>query len=373
MAGTLLLRADAGPGIGAGHLMRCLALAQAWGEAGGRAVLAAAELAPALAARAAREFDEVVAVAGRPGSREDARATARIARQGGAGWIVLDGYAFGDAYEEEAAGGGARLLALDDCGHADHRCADAVLNQNLHATAALYPRRGPHTALLLGPRYCLLRREFRARPAPRRRPEGPARRVLVTFGGADPLGLTEEALEALALLPEAEALDCAVAVGGANPRAGSIARAAEAAPFRCRVHRDPPDLAALMAWADLALTAAGSTCWELAHLGVPAAAVVVAENQIAHAQALAEAGTLCLVGRAGRLPREQWAEEIRKILGDPRARERMAHRGPALVDGQGAVRVVEHLAGAGAEPIRPGPQAEPSAQGRRHRCYVSPN
>src|SRR5258705_3656609 len=127
----LILRADASARIGTGHVMRCLALAQAWLDGGGQACFACAECPPALQQRLAGEGVTSETIHAEPGGAEDARATARLARKRGARWIALDGYHFGPSYQAHLRAAGLRLLLLDDEARASSYEADLLLNQNL--------------------------------------------------------------------------------------------------------------------------------------------------------------------------------------------------------------------------------------------------
>ncbi len=132
-AGALLIRADASPDIGTGHVMRCMALAQAWQDAGGRALFAATSITPAIKNRLSLEWCELVAVSATAGSLQDAQETIGIAKSCGAEWIVVDGYHFGQEYQRDLKSAGRKVLFLDDYGHAQTYSADFVLNQNLSA------------------------------------------------------------------------------------------------------------------------------------------------------------------------------------------------------------------------------------------------
>jgi UDP-2,4-diacetamido-2,4,6-trideoxy-beta-L-altropyranose hydrolase len=158
---NLLIRCDANLTIGTGHVMRCLALAQAWKNAGGHAAFAMAETTPAVEERIHAETMEVLPLTESAGSTDDALRTAGLARQNAASWVVVDGYVFGLEYQARLKRAGLQVLFLDDIGHAAYYSADLVLNQNAHASQALYPNREASTRLLLGPRFVLLRRECR--------------------------------------------------------------------------------------------------------------------------------------------------------------------------------------------------------------------
>ncbi|MGH9495154.1 MAG: PseG/SpsG family protein, partial [Candidatus Sulfotelmatobacter sp.] len=196
--GTLLVRADASVAIGTGHVMRCLALAQAWQDAGGQAVFASAKITDALRKRLAAESCDVAAISSPGGSFEDAAQTVALARENKCDWVVVDGYAFGPQYQQVLKAAGLKTLFVDDHGHAPPYSADVVLNQNLTATRELYSDREGQTRLLLGTRYCLLRREFADWREWQREISPVCRRLLVVMGGSDPENVTARVLEVLA-------------------------------------------------------------------------------------------------------------------------------------------------------------------------------
>jgi spore coat polysaccharide biosynthesis predicted glycosyltransferase SpsG len=100
-----------------------------------------------------------------------------------------------------------------------------------------------------------------------------------------------------------------------------------------------------MDWADLAVTAAGSTCWELAYLGVPMITIVAAENQRGIADGLATRGAAVNLGWHGEVTLASIAAAIASLADDHRKRASMRRAARELVDGCGADRVVAALAG----------------------------
>ena len=338
----LLIRADGSPRIGTGHVMRCLALAQGWQCAGGRVIFAHAETTPAVEQRLRREGFEMVRLDLIRGSLQDATRTAELARERGAS-VVADGYCFDTAWQREIKDSGLWLFLWDDYGHARHYYADLILNQNLHASPRMYSCREPHTRLMLGTRYVQLRRQFRDWSDLRREIPAVARKVLVTLGGSDPSNATTKVIRALARLRDVQAV---VVVGGSNPELASLqstvlSMSGQACPIRLLV--DPPDMPELMAWADVAVSAGGSTAWELAFMGLPSLMIVLSKNQVDTAAALDCAGVSVSLGGHQQLSVQRLATALESVLNDLPLRERMNRRGRQLVDGLGNSRVVTRL------------------------------
>jgi UDP-2,4-diacetamido-2,4,6-trideoxy-beta-L-altropyranose hydrolase len=339
MTDTLLLRADAGTRIGTGHLMRCLTLAERWIAGGGRALLASVGLPVPLRPALDRLGVEAVSLPSAPDLDGEAAALAALADREAARWITLDGYQFDSRYQEKLRAAGHRLLLVDDYGQADRYAANLVLNQNLGARPELYAARSRETRLLLGPRYALLRREFAAaRRRPRSDAAGPLR-LLVTLGGSDPENVTGRLLEGLRLLPPETLGEATVVLGGANPHA------VEASPQdpRFRLHRNVAAMGGLMAAADLAIAAGGTTVWELCCLGTPMLLLTLAVNQAGNCAELAAAGIARHLGRPAEATPEGIADAVADLAARPDLRAEMGRRARALVDGEGARRVWLHL------------------------------
>lgn len=339
MAETIIVRADASEQIGSGHLMRCLALAQAWQDTGGAVVFASAMGSPGPELRLRTEGFETVRLPVQPGSAEDAAGTIALAREIGASWIVADGYHFGADYQRAVKDAGLKLLFIDDNGHAVSYCADIVLNQNLHAHAGLYEDRDADTQLLLGPRYALLRREFLQWRGWQREFPAVARKLLVTMGGGDSENVTSNIIGALPQIG-VEGLEIVVVVGENNSHYEQLEAAIGNSQKPIRLAKNVTAMSELMAWADSAVSAGGSTCWELAFMGLPNIVLVLADNQNAVARQLDSAGIAVNLGFSSQVSGGAISRQLKRLLTSKELRLAMSTRGRALVDGEGTARVV---------------------------------
>ena len=253
---NLVIRADGDARIGTGHVMRCLALGQAWQDAGGGVVFLTAPGTEALESRLGREGFEIHHVRAAPGSAEDGAETVRMSDACGAEWMVVDGYHFGPDYLQAVKGGNHGLLVVDDKGQTGACAANLVLNQNLHADEGLYGDRRAETRLLLGLDHVMLRREFRRRIGHRPNVAEVARKILVTLGGADRgnhTGLVMRALE----LAQTPGLEATVVVGPSNPNKEPLKALASAMSYPISFAFDIENMADLMAGVDLAICTGG--------------------------------------------------------------------------------------------------------------------
>ncbi|RPH61961.1 MAG: UDP-2,4-diacetamido-2,4,6-trideoxy-beta-L-altropyranose hydrolase, partial [Burkholderiales bacterium] len=292
-------RTDASDRIGTGHLMRCLTLADALRAAGARTRFVCRPLPQGLGELVASRGHELVVlpagttVAGHGGrlppgeaapahaawldatQGDDAEATLAVLAGGGdRDWLVVDHYALDARWESRLRARANRILAIDDLADRRHDC-DALLDQNFYADMhGRYRGLVPDgCAMLLGPRYALLRPEFAAARAVLGIRGEAVRRVLVFFGGVDARNLTGAALDALDAI--GTDLEVDVVIGATHPQHDAIvARCAARARTTCHVQAS--NMAELIAAADIGVGAAGVATWERCALGLPALAVAVA-------------------------------------------------------------------------------------------------
>ncbi len=257
----LIIRADASAMIGTGHIMRCLALAEAWRDSGGEAIFAVAETPLAIERRLADENFSIVRIPKPAGGSQDADATVGdLARECEAAWLVVDGDRFDVAFLQRVKSGARRVLLIDDFAERESLPSDLILNPNLDSTEGSYRKRGTLAPLLLGAPYVMLRREFTAWRGQRNFPEE-ARKILITLGGSDPDNLTPKVVEALGGLPSRE---ITVIAGPGYPYLRELKRLGKA---NIRVVFSATNMRERMEHADLAVIAGGGTLWELLFMG----------------------------------------------------------------------------------------------------------
>jgi len=332
--GRLLLVADGGATIGLGHLGRALALAAALNAEGAWAGVVAP---PSGAFRARVDAAACLPVPLDGWPAWDDAGLSRVeaaARTAGATALVVDSYRASEAALERWRAAGLRLIAFDDLATAPSPC-HVVVDPSPAAAALTRASRHGDTRFLLGPAYAPLRPEFGTPPARKTRQH--VESVLLSLGGGEVPGLMPTLLEVLDDAPGDFAADVLVGpFADPAPLAAAVTRCRRAV----RVHHDPSNLRALFAGADLAVSAAGQTLFELAWAGCPTVAIAVADNQGANLAGFAARGTVRAVASPGATGfHTELARAVGQLLADPDARQAMTKAGQSLVDGAGARRI----------------------------------
>jgi UDP-2,4-diacetamido-2,4,6-trideoxy-beta-L-altropyranose hydrolase len=348
--GKILIRADATSEIGTGHVMRCLALAQAWQDAGGKAVFLMANCTPSISSRLAAENCEVISISADAGSAEDADLTNFHALRCQAEWLVLDGYRFTPSYTKQVWSDQRNLLLIDDGREPGAWAADLILNQNLTASEDSYREHSPGAQLLLGSDYCLLRREFAPWREWQRKIPALGDKVLMTLGGSTPAETGEQVMESLSRV-SVQNLRAVFVIGGSSSDVESLQACATKFHNKIEIRRDVSNMASLMAEADIAISAAGSTCWELCLLGLPPVLLDLADNQTPVALALQRQGCAIYGGSASAICVNDLAAVTETLLASQQSRQSMSCRLRQLVDGLGAERVTSRMLAIAREPI----------------------
>ncbi|MEV5209321.1 spore coat protein [Micromonospora sp. NPDC053740] len=364
-------RCDAGPRRGVGHLVRCLALAEEFLARGADVTVfgTVERLDWATAELAARGIPLL------PGP-DSAAELVEAARRHHLDVLVLDSYELDPAGAGALRAAGVYTLAIID-GDSRGQVADLYLDQNF---GAALPRLGPGAELpglrsgaalpglgsgaelpglrsgaelpgrlLAGSGYALLRDTVISARPPVAPPAAAVSRprVLAFFGGTDAVGAAPVLTRVLAAT--GHPMDLTVIVG----RPEIEAEVDDVVPGRGQTIRPVPpttSLPALITEADLVVSAAGTSTWELCCLGAPSALVCVVDNQresytrvVRHglAAGLGELPELTAAGVAGRAARATAARTLHGLLSSPQRRATLAARAWSTVDGQGRARVVD--------------------------------
>lgn len=314
--------------------MRCLALAQAAQDEGHSTAFAMAKDMNGLVERIKNNNCTVVELKSLRGSPEDAKETSEITKKLNT-HLIVDGYAFADEYQKTLKQNGVKFLLVDDYGQATEYSADIILNQNSYAESLrdIYTKRSGGCELLLGSEYVMLRREFRELESHPVIPER-AESVLVTLGGSDPDNVT---MKVVNLLGQIENIEVTVVVGVMNPYLNDIKTSAE----NMNVLTDVKDMPSLIAKADLAITAGGSTTYEMAYMGIPTAAFVIANNQETIVSDLDNRGFLHSLGRPEECSDDDFLASISGLISDQSRRQKMSEIGRKLIDGKGTKRIID--------------------------------
>lgn len=339
------LRADAGPVIGSGHVMRGLTLAAALRERGAAVTFVCGDGPGHLGERiAAAGFGVALIAAGLP-EAADAQATQpALQRTAGCDLLLVDHYGLGIAWETALRPAARCIAAIDDLADRAHD-VDLLLDQNLGRQARDYARLlPPHARRLIGPAHALLRPEFaaaRSTSLARRASIADWRHLLISLGGADPQQATVQVLRTLAGCPLPADATITVVLGALAATREAVSALLPTLPCATRLLVDVTDMAGLLVEADLAIGAAGGSAWERCCLGLPSALLVLADNQRPGTQALVAADAALALGEVADLP-----ASLPQALGqgaEPGRLQTMSTAAAAVTDGQGAARVADAL------------------------------
>jgi len=323
----LAIRADGGPSIGYGHLVRASALAEILVD--NNMMVTVATTTPEAASSI---FPDPVSIVSLP-SREDPAPFCDWLETTEVEGVFTDAYPIDTDYQRAVREHTPLIVFQDDARHAV--CADAFINGNLYAAELDYEfiSRKPQT--YLGPEYALLRNEIRERttgaPPWREDPE----RALVTMGGSDVADLTPRALRAFDGFDLR--VDAIVGPGVSDEKVQEISEVATEVSAEVCVARDPADLPERMFQADFAVSTASSTTYELLALGTPIVSCPVVDNQNPIAAALLDKDAATVLENNDGQP--AFRQAIKRYIKDASLRHQRRKHGRELVDARGAERV----------------------------------
>ena len=339
---AVLFRCQASPSVGMGHLVRCCELARSLRERGRDSILIGPD--KALLGNTDRTlFRAIYPVAKRDDWVTDVGRVLSIAARHEASCAVMDDYRIEPEYGAALRAGGIRFLQQFDASKPRLYHADILVNAGPYEEPEHYTDYLAHssTRLLLGPKYAVLRPDFR-RIVPR--PTAPeVGRIFVCFGGGDDQGAILLTVAALRPLMRA-GMQIDVVSGKGNSHKDAIR--AELAPLRdagINFHVDAQKVADLMRNADMAVIAGGTMSYETAICGTPSILIAIAGNQIRSCQGWQERAGAAFLGPIGTVTKDQIGHAAARLLGNATLRGAIASAGRSLVDGQGIMRITDAI------------------------------
>lgn len=346
-------RTDGNSHIATGHLVRCLSIADACFSLGmkvcflvsdqeSKALLQSFDPACRFPVRILetavyddpeRELPELTVVL----SDSDARVTHDDIL------LFLDSYFVTEHYLS-AVRAVAKVAYLDDLQLFDYP-VDLLINYDVipESRSATYQAAYQNAArTLLGASYTPLRAQFtNLQPYCRDRVSN----ILVTTGGSDPYHFCLRLIAAFRENSFLHLCQLHVVVGRLNEDKDKLYKLADELPF-LQLHENVSDMASLMTSCDLAVSAAGTTLYELCAAGVPSIGFCLADNQLTAAKAFDEAGAIPCAGDI----RKHYEEALDRIMdfvtdmSENFQKRKATHETMRqLVDGKGAVRIAKEF------------------------------
>ncbi|WP_372872419.1 UDP-2,4-diacetamido-2,4,6-trideoxy-beta-L-altropyranose hydrolase [Shewanella sp.] len=346
---TLVFYANASATIGAGHLMRLMALADAFIAAAKKTrvslktVFWGKSCPDALKQKLhARGFDWQCA---------PSQLTVSAINSLAADMLVVDDYHLNADEWQAISACQTFCVALDDAIAAHHLPVDAVINPAPDLSEASYRQRAGTASLFLGPRYTLLRQEFRVTPQPR---FSHRESLLITLGGSDVKSLSIPLVKTLTLsLPDTP---ITIIVGAMTELSDDSLTAANQGNQPLRVLRNVENMANVMAGCGLAVSAAGGTLGELASMGVPTFALVCVDNQApALTSSLVDSwyqvsdmrawqpGPTPFGSPGSHLLLDEVTARVKQLWHNPCKREMMSQKARQIVDSSGIIELASIL------------------------------
>lgn len=334
----ILFRADANEQIGVGHLMRCLSVARAFANKGDELKFITADhKGDGLIKNAG--FDSVCLNSEWSYLDSEIGQLKRLITDENPILLIIDSYYVTDKYLSSISDI-VRTVYIDDLNSACWN-VNVLINYNIFSSGFDYSGYDTiRTKLLLGPKYAPLRSEFINCPKHKIKD---VTDIMVSAGGSDPERITEKIMNYICPIISEDIVFHFI-VGALNPRLNDIKNTASGLK-NVVLHINEPHMSELMAKCDIAISAAGTTLYELCAMGITTITYTLADNQIPAANEFDKQGIMISAGDCRN--EDQFIERLNKLLLDliknDALRAKLSYKMQSLVDGNGASRIVEDL------------------------------
>lgn len=338
----MLIRADGNANIGAGHIMRCMSIANAARKLDVDVCFVTADES-FLAVLRNNGFNVHILNSDYERIENELDKLLPLLCEEKPNSIILDSY-FVTAKYMETIKQYSQLIYIDDVMSFPYP-ADVLINYNIYASKTQYTnlylgRKMPK--MLLGSRYVPLREEFQRGKVIEIKND--VKSILFSAGGADPERIALRFVKNIIYNEKFNDTIFHVVLGSFEPDKDEIE---EISRFNNNIvtHTNVSRMAELMLQCDLAVSAAGSTLYELCACGVPTITYVLADNQVYGATAFSNLDIMINAGddRVDGNLTDNILCDILKVSCDVEKRKTMQYKGVSAIDGKGAIKIVQEI------------------------------
>ncbi|MGL4911900.1 MAG: UDP-2,4-diacetamido-2,4,6-trideoxy-beta-L-altropyranose hydrolase [Romboutsia sp.] len=252
-------------------------------------------------------------------------------------YTLSDSYWISNEYLKSLKNISKMLISIDDNNLYQYP-SDVVINYNLHSNDIEFKLKNNKLKMLLGSKYCMLRKEFQeAIPI---KIKDKANKILIIMGGTDINSFSNIVLENLLRIDKNIKIDVVVAKSYKNEH---ILRCIEKDNNNVNIIYNPSNMVSVMKGCDLAISAGGTTVYELGCLGIPTILIPQVDNQISIAIKADELGLMINMGKYDCINLDDLNNTVIKLLDNIELRAKMHELCIDTIDNKGTLNVVNEI------------------------------
>lgn len=338
----VFIRTDANALMASGHVMRCLSVADALSELGVKVEFILSDYGPLKNIQDRGYAAFVLGTDWRDIEEGTEETIERCFGQLSDSVLLIDTYSVSKGYVDKLSRYGTVCYLGSKSG--DLGPLSLLVNYSTNIDVGLYQKTyEPYkTILLLGPSYAPLRHEFASLYS---KPTGEIKKVLVTTGNTDPVRFVPAFLQAVLAVDSLSEVEYHIVIGSMFDDVDEIVRIGNRS-TQVVIHQSVSDMAALMHLMDAAITANGTTVYEMAAIGLPAITFAMVQEQIPSAEELFRLGATAYAGSCDTSVScvvDKAIQNLKSFISHPSAAYTLAYQAHTLIDGLGAGRIAKEL------------------------------
>ncbi|MCK5031222.1 MAG: UDP-2,4-diacetamido-2,4,6-trideoxy-beta-L-altropyranose hydrolase [Thermoplasmatales archaeon] len=331
---NVAFRVDASSDIGIGHLMRCLALSEELIRREHSCYFLSKIDNDELISRIKKNNVHYQKINPNATLQTDVETLIKFSNENDVDWIITDHYGINSQYIKEIKKNNLKVLSIDDNAQI-HYYSDIIVNQNIGAEKLDFSSE-KYSKFLLGTKYVMLRDELLQKY--KRGGTNKVTKILIMLGGADPDNVTLKVLRMLECLNES--VQFLVVTGPVNRFYDDILYYINKCNMDITLLKGKKKMSDVYLQSDIAISAGGSSCYELAYFGIPNIIIAIVDNQVRIARELNNQNISIYLGEKNEVKPEQLRNKIKTLIDDYLLRKTMSEHGKKLIDGKGKHKIV---------------------------------